>query len=69
MLVKSKLTANDEERAAFRTLSKSEQRGEADRARAVLLTPEGDAPGRLPRPSSCTSARCGTGGVISPMAR
>src|SRR6185312_4318972 len=41
MLGKSKLTANDEEPAALRTLSKSEQRGEADRARAVLLTLEG----------------------------
>src|SRR5919107_6122976 len=38
---KSKLTADGAERAALRDLSKSEQRGEADRARAVLLTLEG----------------------------
>jgi transposase len=38
---KSKLTADAAERAALRTLSKSEQRGEADRARAILLTLEG----------------------------
>ena len=44
---KSKLTANDEERAALRTLSKSEQRGEADRARAVLLTLEGRRGGEI----------------------
>src|ERR1043166_6255737 len=34
---KSKLTADAAERAALRALSKSEQRGEADRARAILL--------------------------------
>ena len=38
---KSKLTADAVERAALRALSKSEQRGEADRARAILLTLEG----------------------------
>ena len=38
---KSTLTADAAERAALRALSKSEQRGEADRARAVLLTLEG----------------------------
>ena len=38
---KSKLTADAAERAALRDLSKSEQRGEADRARAILLTLEG----------------------------
>ena len=35
---KSKLTADAGERAALRNLSKSEHRGEADRARAILLT-------------------------------
>src|SRR5689334_16704306 len=35
---KSKLTADVAERAARRGLSKSEHRGEADRARAILLT-------------------------------
>src|SRR5919202_1253925 len=38
---KSKLTADVAEQAALRALSKSEQRGEADRARAILLTLEG----------------------------
>ena len=38
---KSKLTADAAERATLRALSKSEHRGEADRARAILLTLEG----------------------------
>src|SRR3954466_15176875 len=38
---KSTLTADAAERAALRNLSKSEHRGEADRARAILLTLEG----------------------------
>jgi len=38
---KSKLTADAAERAVLRDLSKSEHRGEADRARAILLTLEG----------------------------
>ena len=38
---KSTLTADAAEQAALRALSKSEQRGEADRARAILLTLEG----------------------------
>ena len=38
---RSKLTADAAERAALRGLSKSEHRGEADRARAILLTLEG----------------------------
>src|SRR6478736_3767735 len=38
---KSKLTADAVEKAALRVLSKSEHRGEADRARAILLTLEG----------------------------
>jgi transposase len=38
---KSTLTADAAERAALRALSKSEDRGEADRARAILLTLEG----------------------------
>src|SRR3982751_1884147 len=38
---KSKLTADAAEQAALRALSNSEQRGEADRARAILLTLEG----------------------------
>jgi transposase len=41
MAGKSKLTADVAERAALRALSKSEQREEADRARAILLTLEG----------------------------
>src|SRR6476660_9144941 len=37
----SKLTADAAEQATLRALSKSEQRGGADRARAILLTVEG----------------------------
>src|SRR3954468_8558587 len=37
----SPLTATDEQRAALVTLAGSRDRGEADRARAVLLTPSG----------------------------
>src|SRR3954466_11697027 len=40
---KSKLTADAAEQAVLRALSKSEERGEADRARAILLTLEGAA--------------------------
>jgi len=38
---RSKLTADGAEQAVLRDLSKSEHRGEADRARAILLTLEG----------------------------
>src|SRR5215208_1890289 len=38
---KSKLTADGAEQAVLRDLSKSEHRGEADRARAILLMLEG----------------------------
>jgi len=38
MAGKSPLTATDEQRAALVTLAGSRDRGEADRARAVLLT-------------------------------
>jgi transposase len=38
---KSTLTADAAEQATLRALSKSEHRGEADRARAILLTLEG----------------------------
>ena len=38
---KSTLTADAAEQAVLRALSKSEHRGEADRARAILLTLEG----------------------------
>ena len=44
---KSKLTADGGERAALRALSKSEQREEADRARAILLTLEGRHAGEI----------------------
>src|SRR3954454_16977995 len=41
MAGKSTLMADAAEQATLRALSKSEQRGEADRARAILLTLEG----------------------------
>src|SRR5215210_7470144 len=44
---KSKLTADGAERAVLRDLSKSEHRGEADRARAILLTLEGGRAGEI----------------------
>src|ERR1043165_9919934 len=44
---KSTLTADATERAALRDLSKSEQRDEADRARAILLTLEGRHAGEI----------------------
>src|SRR4051812_25514527 len=44
---KSKLTADAAEQATLRDRSKSEQRGEADRARAILLTLEGRRAGEI----------------------
>src|SRR6188474_262572 len=44
---KSKLTADAAEQATLRALSKSEQREEADRARAILLTLEGRHAGEI----------------------
>src|SRR3954471_15371363 len=44
---KSTLTADAAERATLRGLSKSEHRGEADRARAILLTLEGRRAGEI----------------------
>src|SRR5215213_9127463 len=44
---RSKLTADAAERAALRGLSKSEHRGEADRARAILLTLAGRSAGEI----------------------
>src|SRR3954452_21562681 len=44
---KSKLTADAAEQVTLRDLSKSEHRGEADRARAILLTLEGRRAGEL----------------------
>ncbi|HEX2238712.1 MAG TPA: helix-turn-helix domain-containing protein [Gammaproteobacteria bacterium] len=44
---KSKLTADAAEQAALRDLSKSEHRGEADRARAIVLTLEGRRAGEI----------------------
>src|ERR671912_2010179 len=47
MAGKSTLTADAAEQAALRALSKSEHRGEADRARAILLTLEGRRAGEI----------------------
>src|SRR5918998_1752805 len=44
---KSMLTADAAEQAVLRALSKSEQRGEADRARAILLTLAGRDAGEI----------------------
>ena len=68
MAGKSTLTADAAEQATLRALSKSEQRGEADRARAILLTLEGRKAEEIAAVLGCTSARCGTGGVTLRMA-
>ncbi len=47
MAGKSPLTAPDEDRARLRVLAESRDRGEADRARAILLTLEGWTSGRI----------------------
>ena len=47
ILGKSTLTADAAEQATLRALSKSEHRGEADRARAILLTLEGRRAGEI----------------------
>src|SRR5690242_20212654 len=47
MLGKSTLTADAAERAVLCDLSKSEHRGEADRARAILLTLQGRRAGEI----------------------
>src|ERR1051325_2120405 len=47
MAGKSTLTADAAEQAALRALSKSEQRGEADRVRAILLRLEGRRAGEI----------------------
>src|SRR3954452_9362451 len=47
MAGKSTLTADAAEQAVLRDLSKSEHRGEADRARAILLTLEGRRAGAI----------------------
>ena len=47
MAGKSTLTADAAEQATLRALSKSEHRGEADRARAILLTLEGRRAGEI----------------------
>jgi hypothetical protein len=44
---KSTLTADAAEQAALRALSKSEQRDDADRARAILLTLERRRAGKI----------------------
>ena len=41
MAGKSRVTAGEEQRNALRTLAHSRDRGEADRARAILLTLSG----------------------------
>jgi len=47
MAEKTSVTATPEMRLALNTLSRSKGRGEADRARAILLTMEGWTAGRI----------------------
>src|SRR5690349_10290782 len=58
---KSKLTADAVEQATLRALSKSEHRGEADRARAILLTLEGRRAEEIAAPvcRDCPARRAG----------
>jgi hypothetical protein len=65
---KSTLTADAAERAALRALSKSEQRGEADRARAVLLTLEGRRAGEMAAVLGVPVSTVRNGGATSRMA-
>jgi transposase len=47
MAVKSPITADEEQRRALMTLSRSRDRGEADRARAIVLTLSGWTSGQI----------------------
>ena len=51
MAGKSLLAASEEQRVALRSLAESRDRGEADRARAVLLTLAGWTSPRIAAPS------------------
>ena len=60
MAGKSPVTASEEQRVALETLAASKDRGEADRARAILLTLKGWTSARIgevfcvpARPSAC----------------
>jgi hypothetical protein len=55
MAGKNPLTASEEQKAALGVLASSRERGEVDRARAILLTLEGwsSPPARSARRQSC----------------
>ena len=58
MAGKSVVAASEEQKAALRTLAGSRDRGEADQARAVLLTLSGWTSPRTAKPSAFARIRC-----------
>ena len=65
MAGKSRVTAGDQQRNALLTLAHSRGRGEADRARAILLTLSGGPARALRKPSACAKTRCVFGAASS----
>lgn len=59
----SPVTASEEQNAALETLAASKDRGEADRARAMLLTLKVGPARGLPRCFVCARTRFASGGV------
>ena len=68
MAGKSPVTASDELRAGLLALADSRDRGEADRARAVLLTLAGWTAPRSRRRLACAKIRFACGAATSPPA-
>jgi hypothetical protein len=60
---KSRVTAGDQQRDALLTLAHSRDRGEADRARAILLTLSGWTSPRIAE--ACAKTRCVFGAASS----
>ncbi len=65
MVGKSPVKANDEQRAALKSLAASWDRGEADRARAVLLTLNGWISARIAQAFGVREIRFGFDAAIS----
>ena len=68
MVGKSPITADGEQRAALRALAHSRDRGEADRARAMLLTLLGWTSPRIAEAFAYARTRFACGVAISPTA-
>ena len=65
MAGKSRVTAGDQQRNALLTLAHSRDRGEADRARAILLTLSGWTSPRIAEAFSVRKTRCVFGAASS----